>query len=86
MSNEHDNGGLPDNVFRDLQHSFALATEEEYPYTASYNGVCKTNKGHVNVLEYTDVQPYSVNSLKSAVMSGPVSIAVQADSREFQLY
>ena len=83
MSNEHDNGGLPDNVFRDLESSFSLATEQAYPYTASYKGVCKHVQGEINVIKYKDVKPYDVDALKQAVSNGPVSIAVQADSREF---
>lgn len=64
MSNEHDNGGLPDNVFADLKQSFALATEESYPYTASYKGECKSISGQINVLDYTDVKPLDVLALK----------------------
>lgn len=86
MSNDHDDGGLPDRVFEDLKKSFSLARERDYPYTAHYNGRCLSSSGIVNVVEFEDVKPYSVNALKQAIQSGPVSIAVQADSREFQLY
>jgi hypothetical protein len=76
MSNDHDNGGLQDNVFNDLKESFALATEEEYPYEAVYNGVCKSKEGILRVDSYRDVLPNSVSAFKRAIAFGPVSIAV----------
>jgi C1A family cysteine protease len=65
-----------------------VATESSYPYTAR-DGTCKTSystaipKG--GVTGYKSVGQ-STDSLKSALQTGPVSVAIEADQFAFQLY
>jgi C1A family cysteine protease len=66
----------------------ALATEASYPYTGT-DGSCKSSfttgipsggvSGYKNVDQSTD-------ALKSALNTGPVSVAIEADQIAFQLY
>lgn len=62
-------------------------SESDYPYTAA-DGTCTSctpviPAGGVN--GYIDVTA-SASSLASAVMNGPVSVAIEADQYAFQLY
>merc|ERR1712072_132169 len=65
-----------------------VATESSYPYTAR-DGSCKSSyttaipKG--GVTGYKSVGQ-STSSLKSAIQTGPVSVAIEADQMAFQLY
>lgn len=86
------NGGMMDNAFRWIGENDGLCTESNYPYTS---GITKTNeecyKSCVvvktsDIKTYVDVTPNSDNALMSALMIGPVSVAIQADQQKFQLY
>merc|ERR1719198_1171200 len=65
-----------------------VATESSYPYTAT-DGSCKSSfttaipRG--GVTGYKSVGQ-STNALKSALATGPVSVAIEADQMAFQLY
>merc|ERR1712188_216163 len=65
-----------------------VATESSYPYRG-VDGSCKSSyttaipKG--GVTGYKSVGQ-STNSLKSAIQTGPVSVAIEADQFAFQLY
>merc|ERR1712039_452628 len=64
------------------------ATESSYPYTAR-DGSCKSSFSTAiprgGVTGYTDVSN-SASSLKSALNSRPISVAIQADQSVFQQY
>jgi len=78
-------GGLMDNAFT-YAIDYAMCDEEEYPYTAS-GGSCATGcKAAVDVGACMDVPANNQVALKEAVASGPVSIAIEADTRTFQMY
>lgn len=64
-----------------------LMLEHEYPYTAK-NGQCHydSSKGVGKVTGYKDVQRMNAGALRSAIQVNPVSIAIEADKRAFQLY
>merc|ERR1719510_2572139 len=67
-----------------------ITSESNYPYTAR-DGSCQTSKQTPAVipahdLTYTDVQRNSADALENALNVGPVSIAIEADQRSFQLY
>merc|ERR1712187_907906 len=66
----------------------AVATESSYPYTAR-DGSCKSSFSTAiprgGVTGYTDVSN-SASSLKSALNSRPISVAIQADQSVFQQY
>lgn len=81
------NGGLMDNGFKYIKSAGGLATEQEYPYTASTNS-CNTNEAaeHVSdVSGFHDVETTDTAFL-SALNVGPVSIAIEADKSAFQMY
>lgn len=46
----------------------------------------KERKHVVTIDDYEDVPPNDEESLKKAVFNQPVSVAIEADQREFQLY
>jgi len=81
------NGGLMDAGFSFLKSS-GSCTEQSYPYTAR-DGSCKRSctfgipQG--GVTGYRDVSG-GESGLASALQSGPVSVAIEADQSAFQLY
>jgi len=64
-----------------------LMAEHAYPYTAK-NGNCHydKSKGEGTCTGYHNVQRNSASSLRAAIDKSPVSIAIEADKRVFQLY
>jgi C1A family cysteine protease len=86
------NGGLMDNAFTWIQKNGGLCTESEYPYvsgTTQKSGDCQTTCSSLpgsDIKSYTDVPPSSDDSMMSALAQQPVSIAIEADQRDFQLY
>lgn len=86
------NGGLMDNAFTWVGKNGGLCTENDYPYvsgTTKTSGTCKTTCKLVSgskVAKYVDVAPNSDNSFMTALAQQPVSIAIEADQRDFQLY
>lgn len=81
------NGGLMDYGFEYIQTS-PLMLEKDYGYTASV-GTCQydQSKTHGTVTAFTDVTPDSTgDQLKAALMTGPVSVAIEADQYAFQGY
>jgi cathepsin L len=64
-----------------------LDQESEYPYTAQ-NGNCQFNAGEATKTNsgYAFVTDYSVDALKSAIATMPVSVLVEADQDVFQFY
>jgi C1A family cysteine protease len=85
------NGGLMDNAFNWIDKNGGLCTEQDYPYvsgTTMTSGSCSDTCELVDnskVHSHVDVKP-SDSSMMSALAQQPVSIAIQADQREFQLY
>jgi len=86
------NGGLMDNAFSWIHKNGGLCLESEYPYvsgTTQKPGDCQTTCKVLpssSVRSYTDVPPSSDNSMMNALSQQPVSIAIEADQRDFQLY
>jgi C1A family cysteine protease len=85
-------GGLMDNAFAWISKNDGLCTEKDYPYvsgTTKKSGTCQStcakNKNS-DVSSYVDVVPKSDNEIMKALSLQPVSIAIQADQKEFQLY
>jgi C1A family cysteine protease len=64
-----------------------LMMEHDYPYTAK-NGNCSydKSKGHGTCSGFHDVTRNSASALRAAIEKSPVSIAIEADKRVFQLY
>ncbi|KAE8668120.1 Detected protein of confused Function [Hibiscus syriacus] len=80
--------GLMDHAFELIINNGGINTEEYYPYLAS-NNICDANRKNACVVfidEYEDVPKNNEKSLKKVVGNQPVSIAVEAGGRAFQLY
>jgi C1A family cysteine protease len=86
------NGGLMDNAFEWISKNNGLCGELDYPYVSGStkkSGKCQTTcekKENSKIASYIDVPPASDLDMMEAVEKQPVSIAIQADQREFQLY
>lgn len=82
------NGGLMDNAFEFIIRNGGIDTEEDYPYLG-IDGRCDPTRKNAKVVTidgYEDVPPYNEKALKKAVAHQPVSVAIEASGRAFQLY
>ena len=83
------NGGLMDSAFHYVMDN-GLCLESAYPYTSGQTtvaGTCQTTcQTAVTISGCADTSPNNQITLKEAVSMGPVSIAIQADSKIFQSY
>jgi KDEL-tailed cysteine endopeptidase len=88
---EHDNGchgGLMDFAFDWILANGGLDTEEDYRYKAEEHK-CRVDRAHRRVVSidgHEDVAPNDEDALMRAVARQPVSVAIEADQRPFQLY
>ncbi|RWW35914.1 hypothetical protein BHE74_00059102 [Ensete ventricosum] len=74
--NQGCNGGLMDYAFEFIINNGGIDTDEDYPYKAR-DGTCDT---------YRDVPVNDEKSLQKAVANQPISVAIEAGGRTFQLY
>ncbi|GMP48482.1 hypothetical protein CsSME_00015816 [Camellia sinensis var. sinensis] len=82
------NGGLMDYAFDFIINNSGIDSEEDYPYRA-VDGTCdpyRKNAHVVSIEGYEDVPENDEKSLKKAVSYQPVSVAIEAGGRAFQLY
>lgn len=85
-------GGLMDNAFDWVSKNDGLCTEKDYPYnsgTTQTSGSCQKKcieKSESDVLGFIDVPSSSDEEMMNALSMQPVSIAIEADQKEFQLY
>ncbi|CAI5462337.1 unnamed protein product [Closterium sp. Yama58-4] len=81
-------GGLMDFAFEFIIKNGGLDTEEDYPYDATAHkcNKAKMNTHVVTIDDYEDVPNNSEAGLKKALAVQPVSVAIEADRREFQFY
>lgn len=82
------NGGLMDYAFDFIVQNGGIDTEDDYPYHARDNKCdpIRKNARVVTIDGYEDVPPNDEKSLMKAVAGQPVSVAIEAGGREFQLY
>ena len=86
------NGGLMDNAFTWIEKNGGLCPEADYPYVSGETKTAGTCKKTCKVIEnskiasFYDVTPSSDPAMMAALSQQPVSIAIEADQREFQLY
>ncbi|KAK4782266.1 hypothetical protein SAY86_016368 [Trapa natans] len=86
--NEGCNGGLMDYAFEFIINNGGIDTEEDYPYRAD-NGRCdqyRKNAKVVTIDDYEDVPANDEKALQKAVANQPISVAIEAGGRQFQLY
>ncbi|KAJ1402905.1 Peptidase C1A, papain C-terminal [Sesbania bispinosa] len=82
------NGGLMDYAFDFIIQNGGIDTEEDYPYHAR-DDTCDPNRKNAKVVTidgYEDVPENDEKSLMKAVANQPVSVAIEAGGRAFQLY
>ena len=78
------NGGLMDDAFQYAKDN-GMCLETAYPYNA-VGGDCQKCDPVVSISGCVDVTKNNQVNLKEAVSRGPVSIAIEADTKAFQLY
>ena len=79
-------GGLMDNGFMYIEDN-GICEESEYLYTATTESCQSSNCNSVaKVTDCMDVEYSNELALKQAVSMQPVSVAIEADTRVFQLY
>jgi len=81
-------GGLMDLGFTYIKNNGGIDTEESYPYTGK-DGTCAYNKDNVGATidSCFDIKSQDEKALQQAVADiGPVSVAIDAHLRSFQLY
>ncbi len=78
-------GGIMENGYQYVIDNKGICSEEEYPYEAE-RGQCQQCENIVTIDNYTDITPNDEKVLKRAVAQQPVSVAIQANLRSFQLY
>jgi C1A family cysteine protease len=86
------NGGLMDNAFKWIKGNGGLCTESGYPYvsgTTKTASDCKTDCTIVEnsrITSFVDVPTSSDTDMMAALQVNPISVAIQADQKDFQLY
>jgi C1A family cysteine protease len=86
------NGGLMDSAFSWIGKNGGLCTESEYPYTSGTTktaGTCENSCDVVDgskVINFVDIGASSDDAMMTALAKQPVSIAIEADQKDFQLY
>ncbi|KAF3435449.1 hypothetical protein FNV43_RR22538 [Rhamnella rubrinervis] len=86
--NQGCNGGLMDYAFQFIIKNGGIDTDEDYPYKARDES-CDPNRKNAHVVTidgYEDVPENDEKSLKKAASYQPISVAIEAGGREFQLY
>lgn len=86
--NQGCNGGLMDYAFEFIINNGGIDSEEDYPYKGR-DGKCDTYRKNAKVVSidgYEDVPENNEKALQKAVASQPISVAIEAGGRDFQLY
>merc|ERR1712157_17910 len=82
-------GGVMDTAFQFASTSGGLCSESDYPYMAVQDSCAAptcTVVAHSKVKKYYDIKPGDAGKLMDALAQQPVSVAIQANQIEFQLY
>lgn len=83
--NQGCSGGLMDNGFKYAIDN-GMCTEETYPYTHTDTNKCHSCQVVARFSGCADVEANNQLVLREAVATGPVSIAIEADTEYFQFY
>jgi len=84
------NGGLMDNAFSWISKNGGLCTENDYPYVSGDGKTTPCQKtcslvSKSKITSFVDVQTTD-DALMAAIAQQPVSVSIEADQRDFQLY
>lgn len=85
-------GGMMDSAFSWIKKNGGICEEAAYPYvsgTTMKTGKCDTKCAEITgttVTKFVDVEPNSDVAMMTVLSERPVSIAIEADQRDFQLY
>jgi C1A family cysteine protease len=84
-------GGLMDNAFTWIGKNDGSCSSTDYPYVSGSTmtaGSCQkcTVESNTKVAKFIDIVASSDASMMTAISMQPVSIAIEADQRAFQLY
>jgi len=87
FGNQGCNGGLMTSAFDYVIRNAGVDTESSYPYKAK-EGTCqyKSANNGGSITTYQNIPSGDEDSLASAGQSGPVSVAIDASQKSFQLY
>ncbi|XP_049387834.1 cysteine proteinase RD21A-like [Solanum stenotomum] len=87
MYNDGCNGGLMDYAFQFIISNGGIDTESHYPYKGIDHkcDLVRKNAKVVSIDDYEDV-PANEKALEKAVAHQPISVAIEASGRAFQLY
>nr|KAJ0228136.1 hypothetical protein LSAT_V11C100011930 [Lactuca sativa] len=88
VNNRACDGGIMGDAFEYITKNGGITTEENYPYTG-VNVTCNAAKAAdhaVSIDGYENVPEENEDALLKAVAHQPVSVAVDAQSNDFQLY
>ena len=82
------NGGLMDNAFKWIVKNRGIDREDDWPYEAEAGkcGFFARRRRAAQIDGFADVPPGDESALEKAVAVQPVSVAIEADHRSFQLY
>jgi cathepsin L len=85
--NDGCNGGLMDSAFRYIIANKGIDTEASYPYMAVL-GTCgyKAANSGATISNYKNVKSGSESALLTATNTQPISVAIDASHKSFQLY
>jgi len=81
------NGGAMVDAMQYIINNGGIDTESSYPYTAE-DGTCQYNAANsaATLSSYVNVASGSESDLKQKASAGPVSVAIDASLKSFQLY
>jgi C1A family cysteine protease len=85
QGNQGCNGGLMDQGFEYVIQNGGICSEGDYPYQAQ-DGNCTKCTPVAKIHSYVDVLQNNETALMGAVAQQPVSVAVEADGLDWQLY
>ncbi len=85
------NGGFYNGLWDYSKDNNGICSEANYPYTSGNGDTGSCIKGctpvsGTKVQSYVSVTPKSDSAMMTSLTIGPVSIAIEADTRSFQLY
>lgn len=86
--NQGCNGGLMTQAMEYIIANKGIDSEASYPYTTSGPNQCQFNRANVaaTLSSYTNVQSGDEADLADKIVSGPVSVAIDASHSSFQFY